>query len=457
MVTQLNPAVNGRVPNMLESLVQEAHDRYSQNNPKSLEAFKSGLAVMPGDNTRSVLHVHPFPITIARGESANLVDVDGHRYIDFLGEFSAGVYGHSSPVIKKAVMEALDKGWSFGGKNEYENQLAKLLVERFKYSMDSIRFCNSGTEANLMALGAAVNFTRKQKILVFVNGYHGSTLTFFERSPKYNLNAAQGDFVIVPYNDISATEAAVSALPADSLAAILVEPMQVSGGCIAGTRVFLQYLRDLADRQKAVLIFDEVMTSRLHYGGLQVKLDIKPDITTIGKWAGGGMSFGAFGGRGDIMAMLDPRANKLHHSGTFNNNVVTMAAGVAGCGIMDSATLDKLNARGERLKEDISRLIEKRPPVLAANNPNRDPNGKTLTFVARGIGILFVVIFLGSQRELWQALFYHHLLEQGIYIASRGFFALTIENTDQHGETLLQAISSFFDKYEQPLAEMGGP
>lgn len=161
---KLIPAANGTTPDAPETLLQEVQKRYIKNNPTSFDLYNSGLAHMPGANTRSVLHIQPFPITIARGESATLVDVDGHEYLDFLGEFSAGVYGHSSPVIKKAIVDALDKGWNFGGKNEYEAKLAKILVDRFSYSMDSIRFCNSGTEANLMALGAAVNFTRKQKV-----------------------------------------------------------------------------------------------------------------------------------------------------------------------------------------------------------------------------------------------------------------------------------------------------
>ncbi|KIW24999.1 uncharacterized protein PV07_10675 [Cladophialophora immunda] len=443
--SELIPAVNGVGSPTLKALLEESYDRYVMNNAKSFELFQSGVNDMPGANTRSVLHVHPFPITIARGKGANLVDVDDHEYIDFLGEFSAGIYGHSSPVIRRAITDALDKGWSFGGKNEYETQLAKILVEMFKYSMDSIRFCNSGTEANLMALGAAVNFTRKDKILAFFNGYHGSTLMFFEREPKYSLNSHK-DFVIAPYNDIAETEAMVSNLPKDSLAAIIVEPMQVSGGCLPGTRRFLQYLRDLADKQKAVLIFDEVMTSRLHYGGLQVSLGIKPDMTTIGKWLGGGMSFGAFGGRREIMQLFDPRQNKLHHSGTFNNNVITMAAGVAGCTMMDAVSLNNLNARGDRLRQEISRLIERRLPGTTK------PDHKGLRLIARGLGSLFVVVIVGPEREQWQALLYHHLLEQGIYIAARGFLALTIEITDQHFEPLLKAIESFIDKYEAIFA-----
>lgn len=162
--SKLISTARNMAPDALKSLLQEAQDRHIKNNPVSFERFKAGVDHMPGANTRSVIHINPFPITIAKGESATLIDVDGHEYLDFLGEFSAGVYGHSSPVIKKAIVDALDKGWNFGGKNEFEGKLAKILVERFSYSMDSIRFCNSGTEANLMALGAAINFTRKPKV-----------------------------------------------------------------------------------------------------------------------------------------------------------------------------------------------------------------------------------------------------------------------------------------------------
>lgn len=237
----------------------------------------------------------------------------------------------------------------------------------------------------------------------------------------------------------------VSNLPSDSLAAIIVEPMQVSGGCIPGTPEFLQFLRNLATTHQAVLIFDEVMTSRLHHGGLQVKLGIKPDMTTIGKWAGGGMSFGAFGGRHEIMQMFDPRENKLAHSGTFNNNVVTMAAGIAGCTIMDETLTNKLNERGDKLRGEIAQLLQRRLPEMYK------PAYVGHIMATRGLGSLFVVGFVGPESNSLQALLYHHLLEQGIYIAARGFLALTIEITEQHFQPLLSALDSFIDRYEAIL------
>jgi glutamate-1-semialdehyde 2,1-aminomutase len=151
-------------PSDTQSLLDPVFAQYTKKNPESLSRFNESLSYMPGANTRAVLHSLPFPLTFARGESCYLYDVDGHKYLDFLGEYSAGVYGHNSPVIKSAILEAMEKGWNFGGKNEYEAKLSKLLVDRFSYSMDLIRFCNSGSEANLMAIGASICFTGKKKV-----------------------------------------------------------------------------------------------------------------------------------------------------------------------------------------------------------------------------------------------------------------------------------------------------
>ncbi|KAF2668309.1 putative glutamate-1-semialdehyde 2,1-aminomutase [Microthyrium microscopicum] len=423
----------------LQTTLESMQRRYANRNPKSLAFYNETLKHMPGANTRTVLHALPFPLTISHGQSTTLFSVDGHSYIDFLSEYSAGIYGHSNATIKAAIVKALDGGWNFGGKNQYEGELAKILVERFGNGMDMIRFCNSGTEANLMAIGAAIGFTGKQKILAFIGGYHGGPLSFPEASPKYSMNAKY-DFILAPYNDIKATKAILSGLPPDSLAAILVEGMQGAGGSIPGQLDFLHYLRMAATDYEALFILDEVMTSRLAYRGLQSTLGISPDITTLGKWIGGGMGIGAFGGRREIMEMFDPRNGKLTHSGTFNNNVVTMAAGIAGCKIMDEDTVEKLNALGERLRNFIDTSIEK---LLGA--------AATPKMYTTGLGSLFNITFAGPEKDVLHAVFYHYLLEHGIYIATRGFITMNIEHTEEHVETFGKVIEGFLAEYRDAL------
>ena len=234
-----------------------------------------------------------------------------------------------------------------------EARLARLIVERFP-SLDLVRFTNSGTEANLMAVATAIAATGRPKVLVFDGAYHGGILYFGGGGIPIN---APHQWVLGQYND-AAGAAALARAHAGELACILVEPMLGSGGCIPGEPGFLQALRDVATETGAMLIFDEVMTSRMSAGGQQARLGITPDLTTLGKYIGGGMSFGAFGGRRDIMDRYDPRrADALPHAGTFNNNVLTMAAGVAGLTeLFTPAAADALFARGEALRTRLNAL-----------------------------------------------------------------------------------------------------
>ena len=257
----------------------EAEELYQVRNPKSVAQHREACAAMPGGNTRSAIHVDPFPLTMARGEGARLWDIDGHEYIDFLSEFTAGIYGHSHPAIRKAIEAALDGGLNFGAHNEIEARFAAAICARFP-SIELVRFTNSGTEANLMAVSAARAITGRPKILVFTGGYHGGV--FYFRGHGSPLNAPF-EYLLGRYNDLAAVEALVHAYRAE-LAAILVEPMQGTTGCIPAERAFLAGLRALSNDTGALLIFDEVMTSRLAPGGLQQVHGILPDLTTLGKY-----------------------------------------------------------------------------------------------------------------------------------------------------------------------------
>lgn len=253
------------------------------------------------------------------------------------------------------------------------------------------------------------------------------------------------DFVLAPYNDIEATEAVIASLPPDSLAAIIVEPMQGAGGCIPATLEFLQYIREVTTGVGALFILDEVMTSRCAWGGLQGKLGLRPDLSTIGKWAGGAMNFGAFGGRREIMEMFDPRKGQLTHSGTFNNNVITMAAGVAGCEILTRDVVTRMNDLGDKLRTSISEMIQR---VFSVDKKRGCVAPKVFT---TGVGSLLNVTFTGPNKDTMQALFYHHMLENGIFIATRGYAALSIENTEAQAKRYVEVVEEFLVRYKAVL------
>lgn len=421
----------------IDRALAEAHQRFADSNPASRRQFDEQARYMPGANSRSVLFYAPFPLTIAKGEGATLWDADGHRYADFIAEYTAGVYGHSAPEIRDAVIEAMHSGINLTGHNLLEGRLAKLICERFP-QIEQLRFTNSGTEANLMALTAALHFTGRRKIVVFAGGYHGGVLGF---GAKPLPTTVPFDFVVLPYNDAQAAREHIEKLGGE-VAAVLVEPMQGASGCIPGRPEFLQALRESATRVGALLVFDEVMTSRLAPHGLANQLGIRSDLTTLGKYIGGGMSFGAFGGRADVMALFDPRTGPLAHSGTFNNNVMTMAAGYAGLTkLFPPEAAGALAARGESMRARLNALCEEK--------------GVALQFT--GLGSLMNAHFVkgdvvrsedlaGVDGRLRQLLFFH-LLAQGIYASSRGFVVLSLPVTDADIDRFVAAIAGFIDAY----------
>lgn len=344
----------------------------------------------------------------------------------------------------------------------YEKELAKLVCERFQPTVELVRFTNSGTEANMMAVATAMAWTGRKKILVFKGGYHGATLSF--RTPpagalQQDMNLPH-EWVVGTYNDVGSTQRLLSSLPPNSLAAILVEPMLGSGGAIPGSLDFLQFLRSYASSHGALLILDEVMTSRLSYRGLGHKLGIQPDMMTLGKYLGGGMSSGAFGGRADIMAMYDPTKNGgVAHPGTFNNNVISMAGGCAGCKVLDEETTNRLNELGELLKEKVQCAIDEGLGFTRANDSiTKSVDGitagvqevKTDTLLdppmyITGIGSI-LSIHLPSPELL--SLFYHHMLSEGIYLAERGFIALNIELGVADVERFVAGTEKFVKRYK---------
>jgi glutamate-1-semialdehyde 2,1-aminomutase len=383
---------------------------------------------MPGGSTRSVLDMAPFAFRIASASGSRITDVDGFTLTDFLGDYSAGLLGHDPGPVEAAVRAALDRGWSYGGVHSDEVRFAEAVVERFP-SIDQVRFTNSGTEANLMAIQLARHHTGRDRVVVADAAYHGGLL-YFGRGGEALL--APFDFARLSFNDVDG----VSRVVDEAIAAVLIEPMMGSAGCIPATDQFLRALRQRCDEVGALLVFDEVMTSRMSVGGAQLRSGVTPDLTTLGKYLAGGMTFGAFGGRADVMAAFDPaRGGEMTHGGTFNNNVVTMAAGAAATSEMLSAeVLDRLFAAGESLMARMTELFD------ASSLPLSVTGMGSLMTMHTVAGPVTSPADLAHADATLKELLFHELIERGMYIAPRGYIAMSVAITDDDRDRYIDAL-----------------
>jgi glutamate-1-semialdehyde 2,1-aminomutase len=427
----------------LTSALREAEERYIQANPRSAEIHAAGKAAMPGGNTRTTLHYSPFPVCIRSAEGSRVTDLDGHSYIDFINEYTAGVMGHSDVAVKAALTRAIADGLTLGGPSIYEHELAAIISSRFA-SMERLRFCNSGTEANLLALATARTVTGRAAVLVFDGAYHGSMLYFSHGASPLNMPIP---FFSSPYND---SEAAIRTIEAHAkeLAAVLVEPLQGGAGAIPSDPAFMAALREATRKHGIVFIMDEVMTSRLSSSGVQGRLGIKPDMTTLGKYVGGGMTIGAFGGRADIMDRFDPaQPNALPHGGTFNNNVLAMAAGHAAfTKVLTPEAIDRMNAHGDDLRRRLDELAAVRK----------------LAVQSTGMGSIFAIHFhrgpirnghdleegeRGREQAIsdLKTLFQLDMMAQGHYINRRILGNLSLQTSAADISAFLGAFEEFLD------------
>ena len=411
--------------------VGEARAAYAARRPHSQALHARARAVMPGGNTRSVLSYGPFPTAMARGEGCRLWDVDGHEYLDLCGEYTAGLFGHSEPRIHAAVVQALGRGLNLSAVGEAEVELAGILCRRFP-SMELVRFTNSGTEANLMALTAARAFTGRPAVLAFHGGYHGGVLTF----PVSGASAATAPFpfVMADYNDAPGVQALIRA-HAGELAAVIAEPMLGSGGCIPAQPGFLGALRAAASETGALLVLDEVMTSRMSAGGMQARTGIVPDLTTLGKYVAGGMSFGAFGGRADVMGQF---AGTLPHAGTFNNNVLSMAAGRVAMGeVFTADAAEALFRRGEVMRGALNGVCARAgvPMCFTGLGSMATPHFRA--------GPVLRPHQPSAHEDGLRELFFFDMLADGIYLARRGMVALSLPVAEADLERFAAAVGEF--------------
>jgi glutamate-1-semialdehyde 2,1-aminomutase len=358
-------------------LVGEQIKEYQEMMPESENLFSEAQKYLPGGTTRTLHFIDPYPIFIDRGEGCYLFDVDGNSRIDFFNNATSLILGHCHPAVIRVVSEQLKKGTAFHGPTSHITELAKIICKRMP-SIKKIRFTNSGSEATLLAIQLARAFTGKDKIAKFEGGYHGfHDYVNISVTPPLEIAGDPNEpnsvpetkgipdevvksVIVMPFNNIDAVEKIVKK-HRDRLSSIIIEPMLGTAGIIPADRQFMSDLRELANDNDVLLIFDEVQTFRYSTGGAQELYGVTPDLTTLGKIIGGGFPVGAVGGRDDIMSLLDSTKGKaqIPHGGTFNGNPITMLAGIATLNELTPLLFEKLSDLGKELRSNLKGLFDR--------------------------------------------------------------------------------------------------
>lgn len=430
---------------------------YADARPNSRRLHTEACKYMPGGDTRTATFFLPFPNFIKYGDGAYMYDEDGFKLLDFQNNYTSLIHGHAHPETVEAVREQIAKGSAYTAPFEKQIELSAILTQRFP-SVDMIRYTNSGTEANMHALRIARAYTGKAKIIKTEGGYHGTT-DVFEASVDPNIKKAgtldqikvipesRGvsenalkDVLVVPFNDIERTRKMIEEHHRET-ACIIIEPIMGSAEQITPDLEYLKFLREITEQYHIVLIFDEVVTGRLSLGGAQKFYGVTPDLTTMGKIIGGGTPVGAFGGKQEIMQMYDPREKKMYHSGTFNGNAVTMAAGLATMKAYNQEAVDYVNGLGTLFKEGVLKIYDK----------------LGLNMKISGAGSIYNILFtdkevknyrdVASAHEELNKVLYMSLLTKGVFDAERGMFCMSTAMTKED-------IRFGLDTLETSLREM---
>jgi glutamate-1-semialdehyde 2,1-aminomutase len=413
---------------------------------RSESLFRRAQDLIPGgvnSPVRAFRGVGGSPPFLARGEGAHLFDVDGNRYIDYVGSWGPLLLGHRHPAVLGALEKALTIGTSFGAPTEQEVEMAEAICDAVP-SIEMVRLVNSGTEATMSAIRVARGFTGRDLTVKFEGCYHGHVDSLLVKAGSglatLGIADTQGvpkafcdTTIALPYNSVDALERAFRDY-AGRIAAVIIEPVVGNMGCVPPLPEYLEALREITARDGALLIFDEVMTGfRLAFGGAQQRFGIRPDLTTLGKVIGGGLPVGAYGGRRDIMNKVAP-VGPIYQAGTLSGNPLAVAAGLA--------MLRYLKAHPE-----VYDCLE----AAAAQICAAPPAGATVNRV----GSMFTFFFQDGPVTDWDSAkrsdtarfgrFFHHMLERGIYLAPSQYEAAFVSaaHSEEDIRQTVAAAASF--------------
>ncbi len=417
--------------------------------------FQEAQTLLPGgvnSPVRAFRGVGGEPIFIDHANGPYLYDVDGNRYLDYVQSWGPMILGHAYPSVVEAVVQASQRGFSFGAPTQAESELAKLVIESVP-SVEMVRFVNSGTEATMSALRLARAFTGRTKIIKFSGCYHGHADMLLVQagsgvatmglpdSPGVPAEATK-QTLTVAYNDCGAVEQLFYSYP-DEIAAIIVEPVAANMGLVLPLSGFLEKLRHLTQQFGALLIFDEVMTGfRVALGGMQERVGITPDLTCFGKIIGGGLPVGAYGGRREIMQQVAP-SGSMYQAGTLSGNPLAMAAGIT--------TLTELRKPGQYEK------LEQKSQLLGDGLARAIQDTRTEAQIER-IGAMFCLYFakepvidFASAKRSNTALFAHFFWEMlacGIYLPPSQFEAcfISLALEDEMIEETVKAVAAVLQR-----------
>ena len=408
---------------------------------KSHINFEKAKTLLPGgvnSPVRDFRRVGGEPVFIDKAKGAYLTDVDGNKYIDYVGSWGPMILGHAHPKVVSAIQASAELGLSFGAPTEIETQLAEK-ISQLMPSLEMLRMVSSGTEATMSAIRLARGFTGRDKIVKFEGCYHGHSDALLVKAGSGALTLGKPDSAGVPlsfaqhtltieYNNPEKVKSLFSH-SGNEIAAIIVEPVAGNMGCIPPVDGFLNCLREVCDHYGSLLIFDEVMTGfRVHLGGAQTLYNVIPDLTTLGKVIGGGMPVGCFGGRRDVMQKIAPLGD-VYQAGTLSGNPIAMAAGLTTLSLIsEDFFFEEITHKTKDLVTRLKSIADEKKIPLSTNQ----------------IGAMFGIFFTHESpiREFKQVLdtddnlfkrFFVEMLKRGVYFAPSPFEAGFVSSA--HGES----------------------